>query len=82
MLLYDYQIFQHVKRVSIRLQGDHAIFTAVHLEETIVVKTHHLSLQSILTPETHLSPTENSEKHVTVLVLTLKGYMFLSLDHK
>ena len=68
---------------------------AVHLEEAIVVQTHHLSLQSILTPEMHLGPTEVRAQRATVTVLlkdviiwfrklyqicNWKQYLLLNLD--
>lgn len=68
-LFDDYQILQHVKRISIRLQWDQALLLAVHLEEAVGVQTHHLSLQSILTPETHLSPTESRERATVTILL-------------
>lgn len=68
-LLDDHQVLQHVEGVSIRLHWDNILLLAAHLEETVVVQTHHLSLQSVLAPETHLSPTEDRAQRATVRVL-------------
>lgn len=68
-MLGDHQILQHVKGVSIRLHRDHALLLAVHLEKAVVIQAYHLSLQSVLTPESHLSPTEVKAQRATVTVV-------------
>lgn len=68
MCFDDHQILQHIKRVSIRLHWDHTLLLAVHLEETVVVQTHHLNLWAVLTPETHPGSTEVRTKRAVFTV--------------
>lgn len=64
-LLDDHKVPQHVERVPIRLQGDHALALTVHLQEAVVIQTHHLHLRSFIAPETHLSSTEGARRHTS-----------------
>lgn len=75
MLLHHHQVLQHVEGVSIRLHWHHAVLLGVHLEEAVVVQTHHLGLWSVLTPETNLGPTEVRAQTATVSSASGSGNM-------
>lgn len=60
MVFDDHQVLEHIKRVSIRLQGENTLLLVVHLQEAVVVQTHNLSLQPVLTPQVHSRPTEKT----------------------
>lgn len=68
MLLDNHQVLHHVKGVSVRLHRNQTLLLAVYLEEAIGVQSHHFSLWSILTPETHMSPTEDRSQRANVTV--------------
>lgn len=61
MLFDDHQVLEHIKRVSVRLQGENALLLGVHLEEAVVVQTHDLGLQPVLAPQVHSRPTEKTD---------------------
>lgn len=52
-----HQVPQHVEGVSVRLHR-HDLLSCPHLQEAVLIQTHHLGLGPVLAPETHTCAAE------------------------